>query len=45
MFEPPRYMTVAQTTEQILEAIDSRRKERNGKKLKCKQQCAVLILH
>ena len=45
MFEPPRYMTVAQAAEQILEAIDSRRKERNGKKLKCEQQCAVLIVH
>ena len=30
MFESPRYMTVAQAAEQILEAIDSRRKERNG---------------
>ena len=36
MFEPPRYMTVAQAAEQILEAIDSRRKDGNGKKLKCK---------
>ena len=41
MFEPPRYMTVAQAAEQILEAIDSRRKDGNGKTLKCKQQCAV----
>ena len=36
MFEPPRYMTVAQAADQILEAIDSRRKDRNGEKLKCK---------
>ena len=39
MFEPPRYMTVAQAAEQLLEAIDNRRKlDENGKQLKCKQQ-------
>ena len=41
MFEPPRYMTVAQAAEQLLEAIDNRRKDENGKQLKCKQQCII----
>ena len=41
MFEPPRYMTVAQAAEQLLKAIDNRRKDENGKQLKCKQQCNI----
>ena len=44
MFEPPRYMTVAQAAEQILEAIDSRRKDVNDKQLKCKQPFKNVIL-
>ena len=43
MFEPPHYMTVTQAAEQILEAIDSRRKDGNGKKLTCKKQYAMLL--
>ena len=43
VFEPPRYLTVIQAPEQILEAIDSRRKDGNSKKLKCKKQYAMLL--
>ena len=39
MFEPPCYMTVAQAAEQLLEAIDTRRKD--GKQLKCEQLCNI----
>ena len=36
VFEPPRYMTVAQAAEQLLKAIDNRRKDdENDKQLKC----------
>ena len=46
VFEPPRYMTVAQAAEQLLEAIDNRRKnDENDKQLKCKQQCILVSLY
>ena len=45
VFEPPRYMTVAQAAEQLLEAIDNRRKDdENDKQLKCKQQRILVAL-
>ena len=44
VFEPPRYMTVAQAAEQILEAIDRRRKDENGKQLKSKQPFKNVVL-
>ena len=45
VFEPPRYMTVAQAAEQLLEAIDNRRKnDENDKQLKCKQQRILVSL-
>ena len=34
MFDPPRYMTVAQAACQILEAIESRKKEDDSKELR-----------
>ena len=37
MFEPPRYMSVAQAAAQILEAIENRRNEGDSKELKCMQ--------
>ena len=46
VFEPPRYMTVAQAAEQLLEAIDNRRKDdENDKQLKCKQQRILVSLY
>ena len=42
VFEPPRYMTVAQAAEQLLEAIDNRRKlAEDDKQLKFKKQFYV----
>ena len=36
MFEPPRYMTVAQAAAQLLEAIENRKKkEEDSEELKC----------